>query len=468
MKFSTKITIWMSLLIAIVFSLGGYIIIKNNFDTNLQSSIEANLAQHTMERYALESALNREMIDRTTITEKQVSNSLHAFSKISNQNHRIISAYDTNKKQFFSSDYRTNTKLVKEIIPKKVFQAKYQVDAESKLLNVVTYIEKGTYDFYLMSSYDISFLYSQREEQLQSFFLLDLFLTFLSFVVIMILSRYLTRPITQLSETSKKILKGAYDERCDIKTNDEIGELADSFNQMSESLACKIHDLEEAAKQKDAFIASFTHEIKTPMTAIIGYSDLLRQGLKDNNTIDMAHNFIFNEGKRLESLSHDLLDIYMMQNTNIGLEVISIKQFCENMQKELLVLYPYVNIDVAVEEANIWGKASLLDCLLRNLVSNAVHAEGSPIKIEGVLNHEEYTLSVIDHGKGIPKDSLQNIKDPFYRVDKSRSRSFGGNGLGLAICERIAQVHYSTLQIESTIGIGTKVTIILKQVHDEK
>lgn len=457
----------MSLLIAIVFSLGGYIIIKNNFNTNLQSNIEANLAQHTMERYALESALNREMIDRTTISKKQVLNSLYASSKISNQNHRVVSAYDTNEKQFFSSDYSVNTKLDKEIIPKKVFQVKYQVDMESKLFNVVTYIEKGTYDFYFMSSYDISFLYLQREEQLQSFFMLDLLLTLFSFLVIVILSRYLTRPITQLSETSKKILNGAYDERCHINTNDEIGELANSFNQMSESLAGKIHDLEEAAKQKDAFIASFTHEIKTPMTAIIGYSDLLRQGLKDKHTIDMAHNFIFNEGKRLESLSHDLLDIYMMQNTNIGLEAIDIMPFCENIQKELIVLYPDVMIDIAVEEAKIWGKASLLDCLLRNLVSNAVHAEGSPIKIEGILNNEGYTLSVIDHGKGIPKDALQNIKDPFYRVDKSRSRSFGGNGLGLAICERIAQVHYSTLQIESTIGIGTKVTILLKQVYDE-
>lgn len=458
----------MGLLIAIVFSIGGYVVIKNNFDTNIQSVIESNLSQHTMERYALESALNRDVENQETINEKQVIKSLQSLSAISNQKHSVISAFKSDKTQLYTSDNIDKMDVFQTLIPEEAFQTRYQVKAKDKVLNVVTYIVKGTYEFYFMSSYDIASIYEQRTNQLQSFFILDLFVSFLSFAIIFVLTRYLTKPITQLSETSRKILNGAYDERCIIKSKDEIGELADSFNQMSESLACKIYDLEEAAKQKDAFIASFTHEMKTPMTAIIGYSDLLRQGLKDKDTIQMAYEFIFNEGKRLESLSHDLLDIYMMQSTTIALEKVNVSMFVEKIEQELAVLYPNVRILIDIQDAQIWGKQTLLDCLIRNLVSNAVQAEGSPIEICGVISEEGYVLSVRDYGKGIPKEALQYIKDPFYRVDKSRSRSSGGNGLGLAICERIAQVHYSTLQIESEVAKGTKISIVLKQVYDEK
>lgn len=468
MKFASKITLCMSLLIAIVFSIGGYFMIKDNFDANLSSVANQNVAQHTMERYALESALNRQVENGASISDAEVLKSLQSLSGIGNQNNRSLAAFRADKTQMYASNHEDVSAIFQSAVPKEAFRSQYQIDAHNETLNITTYIVKGTYEFYFMSRYDVSSIYAQRSAQLRSFLLLNVFVTLLSFGVIYLMTRYLTHPIKELSDTSKKILAGNYDERCMVHSQDEIGELADSFNQMSGALASKIYALEEAAKQKDAFVASFTHEMKTPMTAIIGYSDLLRQQLADEDTAQMAYDFIFHEGQRLESLSHDLLDIFMMQDSEITLEVVDILPFCEHVKQDLELLYPNVTLTLCMEEANIYAKTTLLDCLLRNLITNAVHADGSPIQICGHQGTNGYILSVQDHGSGIPKEALEHIKDPFYRVDVSRSRASGGNGLGLTICERIAQLHHTTLNIESKEGSGTMISLLLMQVEDEK
>ena len=131
--------------------------------------------------------------------------------------------------------------------------------------------------------YDISDIYEERNRQIRDMGISDLIILILASIFISIISIYITNPIRKLNEASKEIAKGNFSERVKIKTKDEIEELADSFNIMAEQIENKIETLNLSIKRKNDFINAFTHEIKTPLTAIIGYSDMLRLKKCDEN-----------------------------------------------------------------------------------------------------------------------------------------------------------------------------------------
>lgn len=273
----------------------------------------------------------------------------------------------------------------------------------------------------------------------------------------------LTRPIRRISRTAKQFSAGHYERRVSVRSKDELGQLAQDFNAMADSLEHKIWELNDAVERQKEFTASFAHELKTPLTSVIGYADTLRsRQLPPRLQMDAA-NYIFKEGRRLEALSFALLDLFALEKEAPELVPCRILRLVQETADSAAyhLRQKHISLEIRVEDCTLPLAAELFKTLLYNLIDNARKAsdEGSVILLRGLRTEAGYSLSVIDRGRGIPADQLKRIIEPFFMVDKSRARAEGGAGLGLALCQKIAEVHHARLSFRSEPGKGTAVTL---------
>ena len=258
---------------------------------------------------------------------------------------------------------------------------------------------------------------------------------------------------------------GQYDNRIEVIGKNEIAELAVSFNKMADAIAGHIRTLENTAEQRKLLLSALTHELKTPMTAIIGYSEaLMRVHLKKAQQEESIA-YINSECKRIERLSQKMMQLITLHGgepANIKPQPVKNLYEAVNMtlqgiaQKENIVLVftekgsPVFDMDI-----------DMMASVLINLFDNARKAGAKHITIAA----DDDTISVKDDGSGIPQEEIEKITQPFYMVDKSHSQSEGGSGLGLALCELIVKAHGARLHIESRLGEGSVVTIRFEKLH---
>lgn len=325
----------------------------------------------------------------------------------------------------------------------------------------VSHISISGRDLYVETLTDISEIYSSRDNYCGIFRIILLIVAMISSLVLVIFSKFLTRPLVRLSDAAKEIAGGNFSKRVETTGTGEVRELSESFNTMAENIESYTDKLKKAARDRDDFVANFTHELKTPLTSVIGYADMLRTYELDADKRRECADYIYREGKRLEKLSANLLEIIVMENSDIKCVDINTEHLIKELRGSVaFLLKKYgVKLHIKYEKAIIFAEPSLLKTLLYNLIDNACKAskEGQEITLLGKTDGERYSFSVSDCGRGIPKDELEKITQPFYMVDKSRSRKMGGAGLGLALCSEIARLHNSMLTIESEENVGTTV-----------
>ncbi len=321
----------------------------------------------------------------------------------------------------------------------------------------------GADKLYLGICRDLTDIYEDRQSLLNQYRLALVLLLTAGGICMYLLSRYITRPIRTLGRVAGWIAAGNYEKRSKYKAPDEIGELAASFNRMADRLVEQMQEKELEAKHKEDFTAAFAHELKTPLTSIIGYADML-------NSIDLseeerreAYFYIYSQGKRLESLSHKLLELVSMEKQPMVYREVPIKKLEENIRTAMRPVWKQKNIKgkIVMEKGVIYGDYELLLSLFYNLLDNAMKAvpEGGFVLMKGRCLKENYEIKVVDNGRGIPKEEIHRITEAFYMVDKSRSRKEGGAGIGMALCQRIVSLHQGTLKIDSKLGDGTVVQI---------
>lgn len=284
-------------------------------------------------------------------------------------------------------------------------------------------------------------------------------------ILLPLILRKTLHPLRKLSTVSEKIAGGEYALRSGIQTQDEVGELSRSFDHMAETVEQKILDLEETARRRELLLGALTHEMKTPMTAIIGFSgSLLSMPLTEEGRLEAAHE-IHEAAKRTERLSQKMMQLISMQENPVVLN--KNMDVRELMEKVCVAMEPAakekdIAIEMDVHVDTLTGDADLLFSLLTNLTDNAIKAsqEHTVIRLTASREGNQQALSVIDHGSGIPADKIALVTEPFYRVDKARSRKLGGAGLGLSLCQMIAQAHGGQLEIQSEVGKGTAISMI--------
>lgn len=268
------------------------------------------------------------------------------------------------------------------------------------------------------------------------------------------------RPLVELKKTAALLADGNYGIRLPVRGKDEIAELTESFNQMAEKIEEHVEKLSTVNETQRQLLGSLAHELKTPMTAIIGYADTLLTLRLSERRREQALQYIGDECRRLSRLSVKMLELtglYEMGESTIEKKEVEVLPFLEKVKEltfwRLQEKKLSLEISCTPEDLTKTMDQDLMMSLVMNLVDNAVKAskEGGKIWIRA----DERELSVKDEGKGIPLEDLARVTEAFYMVDKARARSAGSVGLGLAICEEIAMLHGARLSLESEEGKGT-------------
>jgi len=476
MLFSLKIFICIVVAVVLSFAIGGYLLISSSFTAAKEREISVALDEHLSLQYMLESAIITQELQGQKVTDEVIRNAAQsiAFSIQQDwQGGRNILVYDRNGVEIYPPAGKT-APYKKELIFLQPGQAVYSIerDRETYTLSVTGLLTYGSASFYLSYDQDISEIFAQRDAQVHAFMIYQSVNIFMSAALAFLISWLLTRPVRRLTQISRKIAAGDYGQQVDIRSSDEIGELAHSFNLMAASVEEKINELERSSRIKDDFIANFTHELKTPMTSIVGYADMLRSRQLDSATTFKAANYIYSEANRLEALSLKMLDLVMLEQHNFLFAPLNGLELLEYIVRVTMPSFKQDNItvEVSAQEGCILAEPDLMKTLLINIVDNARKASmaGSTVKLLGYRNGEHYTFTVTDYGQGIPQEELGKITEAFYMVDKSRSRAQSGVGLGLAIASKIASLHKTSLQFRSSVEAGTSVSISLPYCHAQE
>ena len=295
--------------------------------------------------------------------------------------------------------------------------------------------------------------------------MLTLVLLLLTGTILFFSLRKIMAPLTKLREAAVSVSEGNYDIQVPAEGDTELAQVGKSFNQMSSKVKEQIECLSTVNHTQRQLMGSLAHELKTPMTSILGYADTLLTVRLQRQQQERALSYISSECRRLSRLSVKMLELTGLYETGeaefVPVEV-QMNQFLEDVKK--LVTYRLqekkicLEIHCNPEELRKTFDPDLMMSAVTNFIDNAVKAsdENSKIVLEATQNH----LSVQDYGKGIPKEDLKRVTEAFYMVDKSRSRVKGSVGLGLALCQKIADIHGFQLEITSHLGKGTIISVL--------
>lgn len=288
----------------------------------------------------------------------------------------------------------------------------------------------------------------------------------LSVLLLFCLLRKTLTPIETLTENARAIAEGDYSLRTSYTSDDEIGSLSRAFDKMADAVEEKITSLDTELDRKELLLGALSHELKTPVTSIIGYAESLLYMPLDPGMQKTSALRILEAGKHAENLSQKLMEIIGLSR-DASLEKTVFR--AADLVDALSGLFPeHVSFSVSLKV--LYGDKTLLLSLVSNLLQNAlknIPEETSPdVRVSFFPENDMDVIRVRDNGIGIPEEHIPYLTDPFYRVDKDRSRKTGGVGLGLSLVKMITDLHGGTLTIESTPGEGTCISVRLPRKEE--
>lgn len=459
MRFALKICLCTVLIVAVLFAVSGHILISQSFSANLDAKVDEAQAQFTALCASVEAEIYGLQLYYQTATSLMLQEVLERGAQsLSGEN---ICALYSREGELLASTGDGFSSHLQGVLPEEGELLYCLIEPDEAVLESVGVLTIQQESYYLVLWTDSQDLMSLYDREVHSFVLLHILTVAICIVAVLALSYFSTGTIRTLNKATRRIATGQYRQRAEVASLDEIGDLALRFNTMAEAIEQKVEDLEGYAKQQKDFVASFSHELKTPMTSIIGYADMLRSRDLDPEDAFMAANFIYSEGKRLEAMSLKLMDLVVLDKTDYAL----MRGYARRVMGHVVaVVTPMLEkngltLETDIEQQIIMYEKDLFLTMVTNLVDNARKASepGKTIRIVGRKQENRYRVLVMDEGIGIPEEDIKRITEAFFMVDKSRARAQHGAGLGLAISNRIAQLHGSDLHFESKLGEGTTV-----------
>lgn len=268
------------------------------------------------------------------------------------------------------------------------------------------------------------------------------------------------QPLTRLSEVARRIAGGQREARAAASARqDEVGELSQAFNHMAEATEQHIELLTQRDAAQKQFIADMAHELKTPLTSMIGYADLVRRSALSDQQREHALTSIIHQGERLSRMGMKLLRLARLEGgeePEMGMH--SASSLMRDAAQGVEELFSERGVQLLLSgDGELLCDPDLMLTLLQNLLSNACKASQPGGRTW--LSYGQGSFTVRDEGCGIPDEHLPHLTEAFYMVDKSRAHNQQGAGLGLALCRRIAALHGAALEIKSAPGAGTTVTL---------
>lgn len=287
----------------------------------------------------------------------------------------------------------------------------------------------------------------------------------LAFGITWIIAKVLSRPLLQMQRATRKIAAGELETRLSIRGKDEIGYLAAAINDLAV-------DLQRYRDTRQEFLANISHELRTPITYLQGYANVVKGGLYETEEEKVLYlDIISQEAHRLQHLVDDLFELAKMEEGKIplNLEQVSLREIVEQSVRRMELPAKEKGLQLMVSYSGepdevIQGDSKRMEQIVMNLLENAVrYTEQGEIRTSLCFTPDSAIIVVEDTGIGIPEAELPYIFDRFYRVEKSRSRQYGGTGLGLSIVHRLVQLLGGNIVITSKAGAGTRCEVVFKR-----
>lgn len=285
----------------------------------------------------------------------------------------------------------------------------------------------------------------------------------IALLFVTLLSRHTIKPLNKMKLAARRVASGEFTERIQVKGNDEIAELAESFNHM-------ILALENLEKMRRDFIGNVSHELRTPITTIKGFIEGILDGVIPAEKQTEYLTIVRDEVRRMQNLVNDLLDLAKTQDGKAILRFSDfdinelIRRCVINLQQSFIEKNLEFKADFESERMFVHADSDAIQRVLINLIDNAIKftPENGEIRVKTTVEKDKAVISVEDTGKGIPKDELPYVFERFYKTDKSRSEDRKGAGLGLAIARNIIISHNETIKVESEEGRGSQFIFTLR------
>lgn len=471
MKLWLKIYLFSLLLLIFTLNITGFILIQKLHNNLLEKEVEKCLSEEKLTATELRiNSIYLKRIDSDTSPgiNISISNLISEYASsinLEDGNKGNIEILDSQNKTLYSDMKFPVSNKKEELENLSIGETKYII----RTLDNKQYLYVGNlvslYNSQIKIHYakDISNIYIEKMNQYALFLKLNIMICSIFAVFMFFISRLITKPINTLIASTQKISLGQYSERVVLKSKDEFNVLSNHFNIMAQTIEDKINELEMSNIEKETFINNLTHEIKTPLTSIIGYANLIRTSKYNEELFFDAADYIYKEGKRLEQMAFKMMDLIYSKTQEIKLTPEKIMRIIYEVEKSLFVKIKDKNIDLIIEgeECILDVDKDLIEMALCNLMDNAIKASENNSKIYLKVSNlnNKTSISILDSGSGMAKEHLDKIWQPFYVVDKARSRKSNGAGIGLSICKKIVEVHNADIKINSELGKGTEVTL---------
>ena len=426
-------------------------------ESRIEEELQNLQSRGNSHRAILEKQFDEEMIDHVVLMESESNTDV----VITNESREILDS---------SSPFDTFKKYIEIPLPSipsdgQILEDKWD---QEQFIATVSPIQ--------MNNEPIGYIYIFQEtssvrsliQQLNEHFIISGWLSVIfTFVIIIFLSKGITKPLIKMKEATSQISKGNFSVSIPVTSNDELGDLAKTI----ELLAM---DLNYLKKERNQFLASISHELRTPLTYIKGYADIVKKRNLSKEEREKYLTIIVEETNRLANLIKELFDLAKLDQNSfiIEKETINLNQFFAKMEQKFTPIFHEKEMEFTMNyERNLYliADSLRLEQIIFNLLDNSMKYSPSGGKVSlAVWEYKsEIHISIKDNGKGIPEKDIPYIFNRFYRVDKSRTRTLGGTGLGLAIVKELVNAHGAEILVKSKENVGTEFILIFKEGKNE-
>lgn len=463
MRLFWKQFIGILMILVVMFTLFGSVLIQTSFQTALDREVEAALEEATLFHYTLLSSAES-MSNTYSLDQKVIIELLKTIDENAGNTADVLVLYDANRAVLYRRGKETNNLPIQM---RNFDELVWQLTEREEIhyLDTMVRLKLGKSDYYIEKNRNVQQVYESRDLLLAQYRAVVGILMGVACVFAALLAYGFTAPVRRLSQATKAFATGDYRSRVKPMGRDELTVLMKDYNSMADQLETNIWELNDAVRRQEEFTGAFAHELKTPLTSIIGYSEMLMSTSLSEEARMMAAGYIYQDGKRLERLAYKMMELARVDKQEIPFAVLEVTELVNLLQSTTLpmMMEKGVKLFVKVEEGRVFGDKDLLLSLLFNLADNARKAcqKGGQIILLGRKAGNGYQLEIRDNGRGIPSEDLPYITEAFYMGDKSRARKEGGAGLGMTLCAKILKLHGGRWRIKSKPGKGTVIGIWL-------